>query len=54
MKQSKNLRLIAASNALHNFLVFDLKSYAKHGFVKKVQKNKAIFQLPHRVDSFNK
>lgn len=54
MKQSKNLRLIAASNALHNFLVFDLKSYAKHGFVKKVQKNKATFPLPHRVDSFNK
>ena len=54
MKQSKNLRLIVASNALHNFLFFDLKPYTKHGFVKKVQKNKAIFQLPHRVDSFNK
>lgn len=54
MKQSKNLRLIAASNALHNFLIFELKPYAKHGFVKKAQKNKAISQLPHRVDSFNK
>lgn len=54
MKQNKNSRLIVASNALHNFLVFDLKPYAKHGFVKKVQKNKATFQLPHRVDSFNK
>lgn len=54
MKLSKNLRLIAASNALHNFLIFDLKPYSKHGFVKKVQKNKAIFQLPHRVDSFSK
>ena len=54
MKQNKNSRLIVASNALHNFLVIDLKPYAKHGFVKKVQKNKAIFQLPHRVDSFSK
>lgn len=54
MKLSKNLRLITASNALHNFLIFDLKPYSKHGFVKKVQKNKATFQLPHRVDSFNK
>lgn len=54
MKQSKNLRLIVASNALHNFLGFNLKLYAKHGFVKKVQKNKAISQLPRRVDSFSK
>lgn len=54
MKQNKNSRLIVASNALHSFLAFDLKPYAKHGFVKKVQKNKAIFQLPHRVDSFSR
>lgn len=54
MKQNKKSRLIVASNALHNLLVFDLKPYAKHGFVKKVQKNKATFQLSHRVDSFSK
>lgn len=48
----QNPALIAASNALHCYLVFDLTPYKGKGFVKKVQKNKAIYQSPKRVDSF--
>lgn len=42
-----NLKLIAASNALHAFMVFDLRKYRKNGFVRKVEKAKKDFQLPH-------
>lgn len=38
-----NTKLIAASNALHTFLVVDLGKYRKSGFVKKVQKAKKPF-----------
>jgi hypothetical protein len=47
-----NIRLVTASNALHSYLAFDLRLYAKRGFVKRVQKNKAIYFTPKRVDSF--
>lgn len=43
-----NPKLIAASNALHTFIVGDLSKYHKSGFVKKVEKNKKAFQLPQR------
>ena len=42
-----NPKLITASNALYAFMVFDLSKYCKNGFVKKVQKAKKDFQLPH-------
>ena len=42
-----NPKLITASNALHTYMVFDLSKYRKNGFVKKVQKAKKDFQLPH-------
>lgn len=45
-----NPKLIAASNALHMFLVVDLGKYRKSGFVEKVQKAKKAFQLPQRVN----
>lgn len=51
---SRNPKLITASNALHAYLVFDLSKYHRRGFVKQVQKNKAVYQLPTRVDSFRK
>ena len=43
-----NSKLITASNALHTFIVVDLSKYHKSGFVKKVEKNKKVFQLPKR------
>ena len=42
-----NPKLITASNALHAFIVFDLSKYRKSGFIKKVEKAKKDFQLPH-------
>lgn len=45
-----NPKLIAASNALHAFMVVDLGKYRKSGFVKKVEKAKKDFQLPARVN----
>lgn len=42
-----NPKLVAASNALHTLLVVDLGKYRKNGFVRKVQKAKKDFQLPH-------
>lgn len=42
-----NPKLITASNALHTFMVVDLSKYRKNGFVRKVQKAKKGFQLPH-------
>lgn len=42
-----NPKLITASNALHTFMMVDLSKYRKNGFVKKVQKAKKDFQLPH-------
>lgn len=42
-----NPKLITASNALHAFMVFDLRKYRKNGFVRKVEKAKKDFQLPH-------
>lgn len=48
-----NPAIIKASNALYNDFVIDLRKYKKKHFVKKVQKNKAAYQLPNRVDNFN-
>ena len=45
-----NPKLIAASNALHAFMVFDLRKYRKNGFVKKAQKAKKDFQLPQQAN----
>ena len=42
-----NTKLIAASNALHVFMVVDLSKYRKNDFVRKVEKAKKDFQLPH-------
>ena len=44
---ARNPKLITASNALHAFMVVDLGKYRKSGFVKKVEKAKKDFQLPH-------
>ena len=35
-----NPKLITASNALHTFMVFDLRKYRKNGFVRKGEKAK--------------
>ena len=35
-----NTKLITASNALHAFMVFDLRKYRKNGFVEKSRKQK--------------
>lgn len=46
----RNTKLIEASNALHSFLAFDLRPYRGKGYVKKVQKNRAVQQLPKLVN----
>ena len=50
-KKNKVLeKKIKASNAVNTFLFFDLKKYRKHGYVEQVHKNKALYQLPTRVN----
>lgn len=48
-KHRCNARLIAASNALHSYLVFDLSPYRGKGYVKNVEKAKKTYQLPKLV-----
>ena len=45
-----NPKLITASNALHAFMVLDLRKYRKNGFVRKVEKAKKDFQLPQQAN----
>ena len=45
-KHRKNPALVAASNALHSYLVFDLSPYKKRGYVKQVQKNMELQHSP--------
>ena len=47
MSKETKKKLVKASNALHAFLVFDLREYRKSGYVQKVKKAKKDFQLPH-------
>lgn len=53
-KHRKNPALVVASNALHSYLIVDLTPYKGKGFVKRVEKNKAIHFSSKRVDSFSK
>lgn len=45
-----NTKLIAASNALHTYLVKEVKPLKSKSFVKKVQKNAESYWLPTQVN----
>ncbi|MGN1272339.1 MAG: hypothetical protein ACI4T3_04320 [Lactobacillus sp.] len=47
-----NPRLIKASNALYGHVVKSLTTLRNKDYVKQVEKNKAIYFTPKRVDSF--